>query len=175
MTTTNIYILRLECGKYYVGKSANVMERYQEHLNGNGSAWTQKYRPVSLERTIEHVSPFEEDKTTKEYMAKYGIDRVRGGSYSMIQLTAQQIEAIQQEIRGATDRCSRCCHEGHFVKDCVVARPAPRPVSRTIVSHPVANNCYRCGRKGHYANRCYANIEYESDSDYDYDSESDWD
>ena len=81
MSNTNIYVLRLEGGRYYIGKSDNMMNRYQQHINGSGSAWTRQYRPVSLEKIIENVSPFEEDKITKEYMSKYGIDNVRGGSY----------------------------------------------------------------------------------------------
>ena len=81
MSNTTIYVLRLEGDRYYIGKSDNVMNRYQQHLNGNGSAWTRKYKPVSLEKTIENVSSFEEDKITKEYMSTYGIDKVRGGSY----------------------------------------------------------------------------------------------
>jgi predicted GIY-YIG superfamily endonuclease len=32
--TVSIYILRLESGKYYVGKTDDVPKRYQEHLNG---------------------------------------------------------------------------------------------------------------------------------------------
>ena len=46
MSNTNVYVLRLEGGRYYIGKSDNVMNRYQQHLGGSGSAWTRKYRPV---------------------------------------------------------------------------------------------------------------------------------
>jgi len=116
--STNIYILSLQGGNYYVGKSANVYSRYQEHLDGNGCAWTKKFKPVSLVKTLENVSPFEEDKITKEYMAKYGIDKVRGGSYVQIDLDAVQREALGREIRMAKDLCTRCGRAGHFVKDC---------------------------------------------------------
>jgi branched-chain amino acid aminotransferase len=94
--TTNIYILRLEGGKWYVGKTNNVIQRLQEHLNGTGSTWTKKYKPISLEKTLENVSPFEEDKVTKEYMAKYGIDRVRGGTYVTETLEQAQIDVVRE-------------------------------------------------------------------------------
>ncbi len=94
MSNTNIYILKLEHGKYYVGKSDDVMKRYQQHLCGNGSAWTRRYKPISLEKTIEGVSSFEEDKITKEYMSKYGIENVRGGSYVEIELDDIQKESL---------------------------------------------------------------------------------
>ena len=118
MTTTNIYILRLAEGKYYVGKSDNVLTRLQQHMNGNGSAWTQKYKPVALEKTMENVSPFDEDKITKEYMSKYGIDNVRGGSYVQIELSKFHLDALKMELWSTKDLCTRCGRAGHFIKDC---------------------------------------------------------
>jgi hypothetical protein len=115
---TTIYILRLKGGRYYIGKSDNVNARYQQHLNGSGSAWTRKYAPLSLERTIEHASAFDEDKYTKEYMAKYGIDKVRGGSYVQLKLSEEQTELLQREIWGATDACMICGKKGHFAQKC---------------------------------------------------------
>jgi predicted GIY-YIG superfamily endonuclease len=116
--TTNIYILRLEGGRYYIGKSNNVINRYQEHLNGNGSAWTRKYKPISLEKTIANASHFDEDKYTKEYMSKYGIDKVRGGSYVEVELSDFHTDALKMEIWSAKDLCTQCGRTGHFVKDC---------------------------------------------------------
>lgn len=177
--TTNIYILRLEGGRYYIGKTNNLIKRYEEHLNGNGSAWTRKYKPISLEKTISNASPFDEDKYTKEYMSKYGIEKVRGGSYVEVDLDDLQKESLNREIWGAKDCCTNCGKKGHFVKDCYVKKK--ESTSKSFKSVPT---CFRCGRPGHYSSECYAsrNIkgydldsesEYDSDSDYDYDSDSD--
>ena len=87
-------------------------------MNGGGSSWTRKYKPISLEKTIENASPFEEDKITKEYMSKYGIDNVRGGSYVEIELSEFHKEALKMEIWAAKDLCTQCGRAGHFVKDC---------------------------------------------------------
>ena len=38
-TTTNIYILKLQGGKYYVGKTNDLERRKQEHINGTASSW----------------------------------------------------------------------------------------------------------------------------------------
>lgn len=118
MSTTNIYVLRLEGGRYYIGKSNNLEKRKQEHLNGTASAWTKKYKPISVEKIIPNASHFDEDKYTKEYMYKYGIDKVRGGSYVEMELSQFHMDALNMEIRAAKDLCTQCGRSGHFVKDC---------------------------------------------------------
>jgi predicted GIY-YIG superfamily endonuclease len=200
--TTNIYVLQLEGNKWYVGKAANVEARYQQHLNGQGSMWTQKYKPVSLVETLNGVSPFEEDKKTKELMAKYGVQNVRGGTYVTEQLTPEQILGIKQEIWGAKDCCTRCGDSSHFVRDCeaetdVEGEPLDDELDvwccelcdaefiseREAEQHErscgkqdtknVAGSCFRCGRQGHYANNCYARTTVRGD--YITDSEDDED
>jgi len=118
MSHTNIYVVACQGGRFYVGKSDNVQKRFEQHLNGGGSAWTRKYKPISLAKVFKNVSHFEEDKVVKEYMDKYGIDKVRGGSYVEIELSDLQKEGIQKEIWAAKDLCTRCGGSGHFVKDC---------------------------------------------------------
>lgn len=116
--STNVYVLRCENGKRYVGKATDVIKRFQEHKSGNGSAWTNKYKPVIIEQIYKNVSPFEEDKITKETMVKYGINNVRGGTYCSIKLSSAEKETLEKEIRGAQDCCFKCGDKTHFAKDC---------------------------------------------------------
>jgi len=116
--TTNIYVLKLEGGNYYVGKSDDVIERFKQHIDGKGSAWTKKHRPLSLVEFRDNVSPLTEDMVTKQYMAKHGIDKVRGGSYVTEELDEFQRESIQKELWNAADCCTQCGHKGHFVAQC---------------------------------------------------------
>jgi hypothetical protein len=113
-----IYILKLEDGKYYIGKSANVERRFADHMSGNGSAWTRKHPPIEIEKVIKNISNFDEDKFTKEYMAIHGINNVRGGSYVTLELSADQQKFLKREIWGAQDRCARCGDETHFISQC---------------------------------------------------------
>jgi predicted GIY-YIG superfamily endonuclease len=114
----HIYILRLKEGKYYIGKTKNVDKRWNEHITGDGSGWTKKYKPISLIKTIISTSYFDEDKYVKEYMAKYGIDNVRGGTYSNIDLDDNTISVLEKEIRHSKNLCTRCGRNTHFIKDC---------------------------------------------------------
>lgn len=120
MSSTNIYILQLEKGKYYVGKSNDPLKRFQDHVTGTGSLWTKIYKPL-MNAPIQiypNVSHFDEDKFVKQYMAKYGIGNVRGGTYVTEQLDDNTVYFITKEIWSALDLCSRCGRENHFVSEC---------------------------------------------------------
>lgn len=182
---TNIYILRLKDGKYYVGKSDDPMKRYEEHIKGKGSSWTQCYKPIGLVKIIPNVSSFEEDKITKEYMSKYGIDNVRGGSYVSHELDDIQEEALRREIWGAKDCCTICGRKGHFAKNCYAKtdiegneivyeeeyKEQAKKEEKQYKGKVSSSVCYRCGRPGHYSSSCYARTntygDYLDDSDSD--------
>lgn len=114
----HIYILKLKENKYYIGKTKNIEKRWNDHIAGNGSGWTKKYKPISLIKTVLSTSYFDEDKYVKEYMSKYGIKNVRGGTYSNIELDDNCISVLEKEIRHSKNLCTRCGRDTHFIKDC---------------------------------------------------------
>lgn len=140
--STNIYVLALEHGKYYVGKTTDPASRIFSHFSGYGSAWTRLHRPVRVVEVRQNASSLDEDEVTKEYMNKYGVQNVRGGSYTQIQLDENELGDDRRETIGALDRCLRCGRFGHWAKNCYAR-------SAVIV-------CYRCGREGHTSPECYA-------------------
>jgi predicted GIY-YIG superfamily endonuclease len=113
-----IYILQLEKNKYYIGKTKNIEKRYKEHKDGTGSKWTKKYKPIKIINTFETISQFDEDKYVKEYMSKYGIENVRGGSYVSLELDDISIITLQKEIWHSKNLCTRCGRNSHFVENC---------------------------------------------------------
>jgi len=119
--TITIYILECENGKYYVGRSVHPKDRILSHFNKHGSEWTKKYKPIRIIATFVGDA-FDEEKWTLETMKKYGIDNVRGGSYTAVVMSATDKAKAQQTIRSLTDKCYKCGSAGHFAKDCGVKR-----------------------------------------------------
>ena len=118
MGKVNIYVLKLKQNKYYVGKTKNFIHRLSEHLSGQATGWTRKYKPISVEQLKEECDDFDEDKYTKIYMGKYGIENVRGGSYTKIVLSDTTIKHLNRELKTSQDRCFNCNKMGHFANHC---------------------------------------------------------
>jgi predicted GIY-YIG superfamily endonuclease len=121
--TTNVYALKLENDKWYIGKSDNPEHRFLSHKNGTGSAWTQRHKPIEIHAVFKDVSPFYEDALTKEYMSIYGIDNVRGGSYVRIELTKGQKDFITKELWSMKNLCNKCGSSDHWVANCRFVEP----------------------------------------------------
>ncbi len=117
-----IYALLLFSNKYYIGKTNRntIQLRFNQHKNKIGSEWTKLYEPIEIIESYETENQFEEDILTKKYMLKYGIENVRGGSYSNITLFDWQIKSLENEFLSVQDACFYCSEIGHFSKDCVI-------------------------------------------------------
>jgi len=113
-----IYILKCEENKYYIGKTKKLAIRLEDHFNENGAEWTKIYKPVEVMELHSNCNSFDEDKFTLQYMEKYGIDNVRGGTFTRFRLDQNDIIAINRMIRGATDKCHNCGSNEHFVSNC---------------------------------------------------------
>ena len=57
-----------------------------DHISSKGSAWTKKYKPISVEHVFKNRDNLDEDKYTLKLMSEKGIDNVRGGSFCEIKL-----------------------------------------------------------------------------------------
>jgi hypothetical protein len=176
---TNIIVYVLECsdGKYYVGRTNDFSKRLDMHLNGSGSFWTRRYPMVNVIDINWNADKFDEDKYVIKYMDKYGIDNVRGGSYSQMILNEDLKKTINRYLVTANNLCYICNLDGHLIRECPQNPKNPKifnerkrkienesendcePSKKKIkLDYSQHNNhtCNRCGRTGHYTEQCFA-------------------
>lgn len=142
-TTTYLYVLDLAHGCLYVGVTTCPARRLRQHREGgaDGAAWTRLHPPLPgrdfrVLRPVEGSPGLDEDKETKEWMRRYGIDKVRGGAYAAPTLTAAQVDTLKHEMNHADGNCLRCGRPGHMARACPQPRepnkpkPTPTPTPR---------------------------------------------
>lgn len=116
-----LYALKLEHGKYYIGRAYDVLWRYRSHVEGAGAQWTSSHRPIDLietkriEASLRDKPDLAESKLTIEYMARYGWQNVRGGDFTVLDDAVihkrlvssglmKVIESMQLELRSSLGR-----------------------------------------------------------------------
>jgi predicted GIY-YIG superfamily endonuclease len=165
MKMRSIYVLSCENNKYYIGKTEKFLSRITDHFKNNGSEWTKLYKPIRVLEVKDNADEFEKDRYTKIYMKKYGIENVRGGSYSQVVLPFYKVQALQDEICTLEDLCFKCNDTGHFARDCLVGKNIiwyceycnkefNNQEKAYIHEEKCRIFCLKCEKNGHYEKNC---------------------
>ena len=124
-TMVNIYVLQLEKGKYYVGKTDHTFRRFNQHVSGEGAKWTQKYAVKDLFEFHKDMVGADENRITLLMMREYGIENVRGGSWTQIKLPKERVKSLKRRINGRkrtklkhNQKCTKCGRNSHVTKNC---------------------------------------------------------
>ena len=165
-----IYILQLEHGKYYIGKTQNTTFRLEQHFTSNGSAWTKKYKPISILEIIPNCDDYDEDKHTIKYMEKYGVNNVRGGSFCEIKLSDNNRITLNQMIKSVSDKCYICGKDDHFANDCKKVSVKKEKIPTINVNEKC--DCPTSYFSSHRRGKCMLNniLSYFDDEDEDIDN-----
>lgn len=118
-----IYIVRQECGKYFIGKTNSpsiTINDIRDLAREYKQKWLLQYKPVQIIEIIHSFDPWDEDKITLKYMDKHGIKYVRGGSFTSVILSSEELFTIRAMISSANGKCSICDTSGHFKTNCPI-------------------------------------------------------
>ena len=121
--TQHVYVLKLEHGKFYVGKTTDVRGRLEKHRRERNTwAWTAKHKPITGDDAIYFVEtmtePTAEDAMTLQMMHEHGIPNVRGGTFSRVDLPEHQAKTLKDMWCTWTDSCFVCGSAGHNSINC---------------------------------------------------------
>jgi hypothetical protein len=142
-----VFILQLADGKYYVGRSTDLDTAWITHTSGKGVAWTRKYAPMRITYSEDPANGIRENELTIRLIKIYGIDNVRGGSFSdeiLSEGAINLIEGIIGHAYKADDTTIVIDIDG--IKKSIAAPKNPE------IEFP----CPRCGFTGHDRNQCRA-------------------
>jgi len=85
-------------------------------------------------------------------MKKYGIDNVRGGPYTQLELPKNFKISLKQELHSESNECYGCGQSDHFVKEC----PSKVQRSNTL-------QCFGCQETGHFVKDCPSKLQIKEE------------
>ena len=73
-------------------------------------------------------------------LKKYGIENVRGGTFTQINFTNDIIIMLNKMLNNEENKCFTCNKTGHFANECKKSN--------------IDEICYNCKETGHYSKDC---------------------
>lgn len=106
-----LFVLALRGNRFFIGitsKPEALLREFVFDRKVGQNPWLDLYPVVGKVEQSLMTNLFELDQKVKFYMYHKGLNRVRGGSYSAVHLTSEQINSIQKELAliYQLDQCS---------------------------------------------------------------------
>jgi hypothetical protein len=115
-----LYVLVLQDCCLYVGRcrADRIGARFQEHACGHGAAWTRLHPPARVAYTRPSFDAFDEDACVLRLMTEFGVDAVRGGTWSSVKLREPELQHVRRRIAHALGECLYCGSREHLSNAC---------------------------------------------------------
>jgi predicted GIY-YIG superfamily endonuclease len=94
----SVFLFELEHGKFYAGASSDPVKAFEECREGLGPAWTRIHRPLHIREVVGVARVDSLDQHVRRWMLQYGVENVRGGSWSGVRLTDKDRQVLCGEL-----------------------------------------------------------------------------
>lgn len=134
INSAGVYVIVLDDGTRYVGKSTNVNRRISQHLNPKAIkqvAWCKKggirqaYAEPPITKPNADLSAWEQNETIAQMM-KHGVNRVRGWEFTSCRpFSPLEYELFKKLAFSKNDLCRTCGYGGHMAAGCYSQKKVP--------------------------------------------------
>ena len=98
MFVTDVYVLKLENGNYYIGKTDRGEKRLKEHVKGRGAEWTKMHKPKKIHAYYPNAGDSGEKEVFNQMVKKYGARKVRGAHFTKRKASASELRKMEESV-----------------------------------------------------------------------------
>ena len=99
----HVYVLELEDGRFYVGRTQRTFQRFEQHVTGRGARWTRLHPVKDLHAFHPNMNEDDEDRITLRDDAHPRHRQGRGGSWARLTLSAKDRLEIERQLSSHRD------------------------------------------------------------------------
>lgn len=114
----NIYVIECSDEYIYVTSAIGLTKNLIEYFSNLDCNWIKMHRPKEVIDIIKNKSLHRVDFYVLEYMNKYCIKKVRGGSYENTILTVEQLDKLNNLLLSDEKQCKYCKSNNHVMPNC---------------------------------------------------------
>ena len=126
LAVSGVYVIKLDNGTIYVGKSKDMVKRLRQHMtSGGGAQWCRangcndvRLLPTRNTKAGQSITTMGATRNAFQ-MLRHGPDKVRGWIFTNEEaLTQNELKTIYRMLADRTDCCFKCGMYGHYSTSC---------------------------------------------------------